>query len=104
MPFSLKKKKKIYFCQKFYSRSLVAAISDRTTEPKKKNLRDAAVLFEIKYLLIRFVCAFSLFVCVFFYWSVPGDLSKDDHHKKKRSHPSIPHSTSLPSTKLLEAK
>lgn len=80
-------KKKNYFCQKFFSRSLVAAISDRTTE-QKKNLRDAAVLFEIKYLLIRFVCAFSLFVCVFFYWSAPGDLSKDDYHKNKHTLPS----------------
>lgn len=34
------------------------------------------------------MCAFSLFVCVFFYWSAPGDLSKDDYHKNKHTLPS----------------
>lgn len=34
------------------------------------------------------MCAFSLFVCVFFYRSAPGDLSKDDYHKNKHTLPS----------------
>lgn len=50
------------------------------------------------------MCAFSLFVCVFFYWSAPGDLSKDDYHKNKDHTLPFPHSTLLPSTKLPEAK
>lgn len=34
------------------------------------------------------MCAFSLFVCVCFYSSAPGDLSKDDYHKNKHTLPS----------------
>lgn len=86
MPFSLKKKDLLLSKILFSFPSSRYIWSDHRT--KKKNLRDAAVLFEIKYLLIRFVCAFSLFVCVFFYWSAPGDLSKDDYHKNKHTLPS----------------
>lgn len=34
------------------------------------------------------MCFFSFCVCVFFYWSAPGDLSKDDYHKNKHTLPS----------------